>query len=129
MGAIANFVINDNAAVARTYTPEKNEGGIAGWVDRTVTTLSSAFRRWSAKLDPERPGRLTNYVTITYDHPYEMTVNGVNVIQAVAHAVTKFTVPSGLTFTQRNQFWTLYLNGLQAAVMQAYVKDLDAPYG
>lgn len=129
MGAIANIAVTDASAVSKTFVPQSNEGGLARWVDRTTSTISAGFRYITSKLDPARNSRPTNYIKQSYTHPFEKTVDGVNVVYATAIKEIKYVIPDGLTEAQRLDFWTLARGAEGHSQLKDSVQYLANPYG
>jgi len=120
----APVVINNAAAVAKTFTPVVVSGTEVIFEDLTATTTQQRNRLVT------RPGRFTK--TRPTDKPFfgvELpvirSINGVNTVVGTIRINAEAIYPTDATSTEVNDAWAFFYNGSNAALIKAQFRDRD----
>ena len=120
----ANVVINNDAAVAKTFTPVVVSGETVIWEDLTATTVSQRNRLVT------RPGRYTK--TRPTDKPFfgvelpvVRSINGVNTVVGTIRINGDAIYPIDATATEVKDAFAFFKNGLSNAILLAQFRDRD----
>jgi hypothetical protein len=120
----ANVVINNDAAVAKTFTPVVVSGETVIWEDLTATTVSQRNRLVS------RPGRYTK--TRPTDKPFfgvelpvVRSINGVNTVVGTIRINGDAIYPIDATVTEVKDAFAFYTNALANTIVKAQFRDRD----
>jgi hypothetical protein len=120
----ANVVINNDAAVAKTFTPAVVSGETVIWEDLTATTVQQRNRLVT------RPGRFTktrptNKPFFGIELPVVRSINGVSTVVGMIRINTEAIYPTDATSTEIKDAYAFYLNGAANAIIKAQLRDSD----
>lgn len=120
----ANVVVNNDAAVAKTFTPVVVSGETVIWEDLTASTVSQRNRLVT------RPGRYTK--TRATDKPFYgvelpvvRSINGVNTVIGTIRINSDAIYPIDATATEVKDAWAFFFNGHNNAIIKAQFRDRD----
>lgn len=138
MPALATLVINDGQAtpVAHNFLPQKIEGGIATFADRS-SGLSIGYPRVSIKVDEANPRRPTNKCTVKIVVPVlavtaPTTMTGIQPLPTLAHNAVfegTFVTHQSCSSAVKDDLWA-YTKNLFASttILMPSVKNAETYY-
>jgi hypothetical protein len=120
----ANVVINNDAAVAKTFTPVIVSSEKVVWEDLTAATVAQRNRLVTT------PGRYTttrptNKPTYNVELPVIRSINGVNTVVGTIRVMASAVYPTDATATEVKDAVAFFKNGLANAIIQAQFRDSD----
>lgn len=120
----APVVLNNGAAVAKTFTPVVVSGETVIWEDLTASTVQQRNRLVT------RPGRYTK--TRPTDKPFfgveipvVRSVSGVNTVIGTIRINGDAIYPTDATSTEVEDAFAFFYNGLDNAILKAQFRDRD----
>lgn len=72
--------------------------------------------------------RATNRVDVRFNHPFEVTADGITTVRDIARYSGQYVLPQGMTAADRARFAAMVSNLVASAIVNAYVEDLDPAY-
>lgn len=127
----ASITINDGTAtpVAVTFTPVAANGGSVTFADKRKGA-KAFWPKLTVNFDGEKASRKTDHVDFSFEYPMTQTVNSVEVVYAIARFERgRFILPSGMPAADRKHICAFVRNGMDVAVIQGMVNDLDPIFG
>lgn len=124
MSQNANIVINNDAAVAKTFTPVLVTGEGVTWEDLTAATVAQRNRLVT------RPGRYTktrptNKPFFGVELPVVRTINTVATVVGTIRINAEAIYPIDATATEIKDAYAFFKNGLVNALIQGQTRDSD----
>lgn len=127
MSTATTISLLDSSAVSHDFVPFQKNGNVVLYRNSEASTPAGEMTV-SINLDPAKPTRKTDRVTVRFNLPFEHTVDGVVLVNDTARFEGTWTIPSNASQTQRDDF-EKYVSGLIASATVANtVGDRDAPY-
>jgi hypothetical protein len=120
----ANVVLNNDAAVAKTFTPVVVSGETVIWEDLTAATVQQRNRLVT------RPGRYTktrptNKPFFGVELPVVRSINGVNTVVGTIRFNMEAIYPIDATTSEIQDAYAFAQNGMANAILKAQLRDLD----
>lgn len=120
----AAVVLNNDAAVAKTFTPVVVSGEQVVWEDLTATTVQQRNRLVT------RPGRFTktrptNKPFFGVELPVVRSINGVNTVIGTIRFNMEAIYPTDATSTEIKDAYAFAKNGMSNAILLAQLRDSD----
>jgi hypothetical protein len=120
----ANVVINNDAAVAKTFTPVVVSGETVIWEDLTAATVQQRNRLVT------RPGRftktrLTDKPSYSVELPVVRSINTVNTVVGTIRINGDAIYPVDATATEVKDAFAFFVNGLANTIIKAQFRDRD----
>lgn len=120
----ANVVLNDDAAVAKTFTPVVVSGETVIWEDLTAATVQQRNRLVT------RPGRytktrLTDKPFYGVEVPVIRSISGVNTVIGTIRINGDAIYPIDATNVEVKDAFAFFVNGLGDAIIKAQFRDRD----
>lgn len=120
----ANVVINNDAAVAKTFTPVVVSGENVIFEDLTASTVQSRNRIVT------RPGRFTrtrptNKPFIGVEIPVVRSINGVNTVVGTIRINGEAVYPIDATSSEIKDAFAFFYNGMNHSLLKAQFRDMD----
>jgi hypothetical protein len=117
-------VINNDAAVAKTFTPVVVSSETVIFEDLTASTVAQRNRLVT------RPGRYTrtrptNKPSFGVELPVVRSINGVSTVVGTIRINGDAIYPTDATSTEIKDAWAFFYNGLNNALIKAQFRDLD----
>lgn len=124
MAQNANIVINNDAAVAKTFTPVLVSSEGVTWEDLTAATVAMRNRLVT------RPGRYTktrptNKPFFGVELPVIRSINTVNTVVGTIRINCEAIYPIDATSTEIRDAYAFLKNGLANALIQGQTRDSD----
>lgn len=128
MGQLASFTLNNAAAVAITFAPERLPDGRISWVDRRKASLSLQ-PRFILSQSPASGGRPTHKASIEFIYPVEGLVNNVAAPVAVGRFKDgNWIIPDIMPAADRADMQAFAANVFDVALVKNMMKDMDWVY-
>jgi hypothetical protein len=120
----ANVVVNNDAAVAKTFTPVIVGSEQVVFEDLTASTVSQRNRFVT------RPGRYTktrptNKPMFGVEIPVVRSINGVSTVVGTIRINADAIYPIDATTSEIKDAYAFFYNGLNNAIIKAQLRDLD----
>lgn len=120
----ANVVINNDAAVAKTFTPVVVSSEQVVFEDLTASTVAQRNRLVT------RPGRYTrtrptNKPSFGVELPVVRSINGVSTVIGMIRINADAIYPIDATSAEIKDAYAFFSNGLSNALLKAQFRDLD----
>lgn len=120
----AAVVINNDAAVAKTFTPVIVSGETVVWEDLTAATVQQRNRLVT------RPGRYTktrntDKPSFAVELPVVRSINTVNTVIGTIRINGDAIYPIDATLTECKDAFAFFVNGLANAIIKAQFRDRD----
>lgn len=120
----ANVVINNDAAVAKTFTPVVVSSDQVVFEDLTASTVAQRNRLVT------RPGRYTrtrptNKPSFGVELPVVRSINGVSTVIGMIRINADAIYPIDATSAEIKDAYAFFSNGLSNALLKAQFRDLD----
>lgn len=120
----ANVVINNDAAVAKTFTPVVVSGETVIFEDLTATTVAQRNRLVT------RPGRYTknrntNRPSLAVECPVVRSINGVNTVVGTIRINGEAIYPIDATTAEIKDSYAFFVNATANALIKAQFRDMD----
>lgn len=120
----ANVVINNDAAVAKTFTPVLVSGETVLFEDLTASTVAQRNRLVT------RPGRFTrnrptNKPFYGVETPVVRSINGVSTVVGTIRINGEAIYPIDATTSEIKDAYAFFLNGLGNSLLKAQFRDMD----
>lgn len=126
MAANANIVVNNNAAVAKTFVMEQTgqTPGYRSWAEKSLGVFSQ-FPRLFTKVSMASANRTTNRQDFGTTVPVVRPVNSVSTVIGNIRIVTQLVAPVDATDTEVKDAFSFHRNGLSNALIQGQMRDGD----
>lgn len=126
MSANANIVVNNNAAVAKTFVMEQTGQvpGYRSWAEKSLAVYAQFSRLWT-KVSMATAARTTNRQDFGTVVPVVRTVSGVSATVGSIRITTQMVVPVDATDTEVKDAFSFHRNGLSNALIQGQMRDGD----
>lgn len=126
MSANASLVVNNHAAVAKTFTVEDPglNSGNKTWAEKTAG-VHSQYTRLSLKTSLGSAKRATNRQDFATDLPLIRTVNSVPTVIGHIRIITQVIDPVDATQSEINDAFAFHFNGLDSTLIKGQIRDRD----
>lgn len=126
MSANANIVVNNFAAVAKTFVMEQTgqTPGYRSWAEKTLGVFAQYSRLWT-KVSVATAARTTNRQDFGTVLPVVRTVSGVATTVGSIRVTTQMVAPVDATEAEVKDAFSFHRNGLSNALIQGQMRDGD----
>lgn len=124
MPSATSISINDATPTAHVFVPVAVTPQLSIFRNTADAGISASEEQVGVSLSRANAQRTTNKVKVTIAVPHEQTVDGEIVVRDVARMDCNFTIPDGMTPTERGHFAALCANALDDGDLRGYFEDL-----
>lgn len=124
MATIADLTLADNVPANHVFYAIKAGMTLSQWLTREMVT-SQGQRSISASMSLATKTRPTDRVSYRYAFPFEFVSDGVTQVRDIARANTDFVLPELMTTAERLMFFTVYMSGMNTALLKNWVLNRD----
>jgi hypothetical protein len=126
---MASLSINDDAAVARTFSPISVSKGVAAWGDRSAATLSGMPVATYELREPTQPNK-PRKIVITIRNPTEATDGGGSTyVSSFSSARLEINLAPDAVVTERKDLYAFLRNFLAKADVDTALDNVEPFWG